>query len=494
MKSIKQKLITAQNNGVLKLTVEGYKRTLRSDQKLDVAFLCLNKRALLAAPIGCGKTISAVGALKKLHTLKAVSNFLVVASGTVSDQWVEEINYYAGLKVTNLDLPAKERTSLLERGGNFITTPKAFQVDLELHLRQRYDAIILDESVLVKNPGTAAWDAMRQLSAKANFVFFLSGEPLENAWEEIYGQLECLVPGLIGSYEHFLQRFCIITKLQFRGSRSALEIPKITGYKNVDEFKALVDPYILYRVREDIPELNISLRKVVFKLELTPEQRQIYSQLESQKAKEDPRSKGDVFKWQGILLRAANSATFYGGSSSSKLDKLKELFQHPFIRERQVLIYTRCHEMVGLIVSSLREMGVQTERYTGKESQKRRVALKDGLNKKQIDALVVTDAGVRGPRLEATSVVIFMERPFSPKAAEQIIGRSARVGQKAPFVTVIVLIAKGTKDEYVTTVLNRKQNFNKSFYDKDNAMYAIQYKSLDDLVENKGGKRVLAWK
>ncbi|HDY68682.1 MAG TPA: DEAD/DEAH box helicase, partial [Candidatus Scalindua sp.] len=344
-----------------------------------------------------------------------------------------------------------------------------------------YDCVILDESVIVKNCNTVTWRSVRCMSEKANYVFFLSAEPFENNLSEIYGQVEACAPGTIGSPKYFNQRYCVWDKIMIRRGGQVIEIPKIVGYKNKEEFKRLIAPVLLYRTNEDIDRPEIPIKIMTVRIDLTSEQRKIYDRLQSESKKEKVRSTGDIFKWQGILLRAADTARFYGGKSSSKVDKVVEILRHPLIRKRGVLVYTHYYEMLEHLREAIVAAGFRVARYSGKESSEERAKIKRQLLSKEVDVVLMTAAGGKGSRLEGASVVILVERPWSGKAVKQIVGRVAREGQKEKFVIAVLIIARNTKDDYVSQVIRKKEKAADDFYDLETALKGQKINSLDEL-------------
>ena len=175
MVSVKDNLLRAAAKGILNFSIPGYNRELEPDQKLGAGFLCLNKRGILASPIGSGKTIEAVGALSKLVGMGRIKSFLVVTPVSVLGQWVEEINDFADLGIHHLSQTPQYRRDAIKHGGKrYLTTTTSLINDLSYHRDNNYDCLILDESVTVKHHTTAAWKAHHMISESASYVFFLT--------------------------------------------------------------------------------------------------------------------------------------------------------------------------------------------------------------------------------------------------------------------------------------------------------------------------------
>ena len=491
MASVKDKLLRASAHGTLKFSVPGYNRELEPDQKLGAGFLCLNRRGILASPIGSGKTIEAVGALSKLVGMGRIKSFLVVTPVSVLGQWVEEINDFADLGVYHLTQTPKCRRNAIKYGDKrYLTTTTSLINDISYHLDNNYDCLILDESITVKHHTTAAWNAHHSISQLASYVFFLTAKPFENNLEEIYGQAEACSPGIIGTPAYFNSRYCNWQKVKIRRGKKVFEIPKIVSYNHIEEFKALVAPILLYRHSEG---LEVPIKAMTVRVDMTPEQREIYDRLALEQENAPVHHKGDLFKTQGILLRAANSARFYGGRSSAKVDKIVELIQHPKLKGKKVLIYTHYYEMLEHIKEALEAIGRRVGVVSGKVDGPARERVRRSITTDAMDTVIITDAGREGIRLEAASVVILAERPWSPKALEQIVGRANRKGQKEPYVVVILILARNTREDYVTTVMSKKEKGAEQFYGFDTTIKGQVIKNLDEL-DDEGVKEKALWR
>ena len=227
---------------------------------------------------------------------------------------------------------------------------------------------------------------------------------------------------------------------------------------------------------------------------MTPEQQKIYKEVEKASYVEKIHSVGDVYKWQGKLLRAADSARFYGGQSSCKVDKVVEVLNHPEIKKRRVLVYSHYYEMLDHLQEVIEEAGFIVRRYSGKEKAEERVQIKEQLLAGEVDVVLMSAAGSKGPRLEGASVVILVERPWSGKGVEQIVGRVAREGQKEKLVIVVLIIARHTKDEYVSRVIANKEKEADKFYGLETTLKGEKLKNLDELVILHETKKVPVWK
>ncbi len=64
---------------------------------------------------------------------------------------------------------------------------------------------VLDEAQYIKNPATLTTRAVKRVQAQHRFA--LTGTPVENRLSELWSIFDFLMPGLLGPYNRFRERF-----------------------------------------------------------------------------------------------------------------------------------------------------------------------------------------------------------------------------------------------------------------------------------------------
>ena len=87
---------------------------------------------------------------------------------------------------------------LLPYAQHFIINPQLFLTRPEeyLSLCRPLSGIIVDESVMLKNPATAYYKAMEKAVRKVRFLYLLSGKPAPNRFEDYYSQIRLIKPNI----------------------------------------------------------------------------------------------------------------------------------------------------------------------------------------------------------------------------------------------------------------------------------------------------------
>ena len=136
---------------------------------------------------------------------------------------------------------------------------------------------------------------------------------------------------------------------------------------------------------------------------------------------------------------------------STKMNTLHEILKPILDSGDKAIVFTQFAQMADLLIEDTKWPCIQ-----GSTKTEDRQRIVDEFNAKEgSGVLVMTEAGAYGLNIQGASYIIHFDAPWSIAKLEQREGRAHRMGQTKP-VTVYNLIAKGTIDEYVASVLHRK--------------------------------------
>ncbi len=160
--------------------------------------------ACLADEMGLGKTVQALALLLSRATLGPA---LVIAPTSVGPNWLREAERFAGGLRARLYRGPGRAALLAEVGpGDLLVTSYALAVRDAAALGQvRFATLVLDEAQAIKNALTRRARAIAGLDAELRVA--LTGTPVENHLGELWSLMRVLTPGLLGSWEHFRDRF-----------------------------------------------------------------------------------------------------------------------------------------------------------------------------------------------------------------------------------------------------------------------------------------------
>lgn len=186
-------------------------------QKVGVEFLALHDQTLLADDMGLGKTVQALVALPENERV------ILIAPAAVKYNWADEAQQWRPDYKVHI-CNGKNSFKMPERGEIVIInyeilpdwlTPKSIpgKKYKEAVLTEEQSAIlkettlIADEAHRAKNYKAARTQKISQLSRVCKRVWFLTGTPLMNRPQDLYGVLQAGNMNVLGSWNKFLELF-----------------------------------------------------------------------------------------------------------------------------------------------------------------------------------------------------------------------------------------------------------------------------------------------
>lgn len=403
----------------------------------------------------------------------------------------------------------------------------------------------LDEAQYIKNHATKSAHAVRSVSACHRFA--LTGTPIENRLSELWSIFDFLMPGMLGAYKHFRDRF---------------EMPILSGDENAQaKLQAFVGPFILRRLKSQVlKDLPDKIENVIT-VQLEGEQRRLYAALEQQlratlnkqrdieyktgkiqilaqltrlrQACCDPRLlfsnvgsnvvKKDAHVWgaptreieraddepidelsetadasanaivgnDGSTVRNASDISKAGMSTkprkvtSAKLDAIEELVSSCQDAGRKMLIFSQFTSFLNLIAERLRKNGVAYNVITGATPKRKRLELVDQFNSDDTPVFLISlKAGNTGLNLTGACVVVHADPWWNAAAQEQATDRAHRIGQTQD-VNVYQIVAKDTIEERILKMQQSKSDLAHRFVDKAGTGTSAGISNLtkDDLLQ-----------
>ena len=204
---------------------KGLKATLRDYQLRGASWLAFLTRwgfgPCLADDMGLGKTVQTIAWILHLNEKWKAENekcgkgrgkgpVLIVAPVSVTTNWVREFRKFApGLKVVLHQGGTRAIGGMFRRacqGVDVVVTGYSLLVrDFALLAEVSFEALVLDEAQVVKNPDTRAAKAARALEVPMKVA--LTGTPFENSALDLWSMQEFLNPGLLGARADFVRDF-----------------------------------------------------------------------------------------------------------------------------------------------------------------------------------------------------------------------------------------------------------------------------------------------
>jgi hypothetical protein len=243
---------------------------LRDYQVEGMLHLAFGGRAMLADDMGLGKTVQAIGASKVLRELWDIQRVLIVCPAALRATWAQQIRKFTDLTCCVVDGPRAARLESYRDCTHFFVIVNYDQIvrdEREIANILAPDLLILDEAQRIKNWRDKTPRAIKRLETE--FVFVLTGTPLENRIDDVYSVVEFIDPHIFGSLFRFNRDFY---QFDDRG--------RPVGLCNLSDLYRRLRPVMLRRTRKETRDQIADQTENTFFIEMTDEQKRRYSQYE----------------------------------------------------------------------------------------------------------------------------------------------------------------------------------------------------------------------
>lgn len=461
--------------------------TLRGYQVEGVAWLerlrNMHLSGILADDMGLGKTLQAISAITQHKHEFPESISLVVCPTSLVHNWKEEFSKFnPTLRVLPVDGTPIQRKRLQENIRDYdvvITSYSLLQKDIEFYKTIDFCYAVLDEAQHIKNRGTRNARSAKMVRARHRLI--LTGTPIENSLEELWSLFDFLLPGLLSSYDRFVEKY-------IRNGNSG---------DSLNNLRRKVSPFILRRMKKDILEELPPVSEIVYHCHLSDAQRQLYRSYADSAREELSRlvDKDGFDKVQIHVLATltrlkqicCHPAIFAKDRAelgdSAKYDMLIELLQTLIEGKHKVVIFSQYTRMLKIIRDDLEQLGINFSYLDG--STKNRMSIVNEFNENEnIPVFLVSlKAGGVGLNLTGADTVIHYDMWWNPAVENQATDRVHRIGQ-ANSVSAYKLVTLNTIEEKILELQNRKKGLVKKVVSSDEeAVAKLTWEEVLELLQ-----------
>ncbi len=407
---------------------------------------------ILADDMGLGKTVQVIALMQTAQEKGRTS--LVVAPTSLTYNWLSEIRRFApDLSAAVLNGTAQQRAEMIRhiaKHGDVdvaITSYPLIRRDIELLKEIRFRFLILDEAQNIKNAGSVAAQAAKQLQGDTRFA--LTGTPMENGVGELWSIFDFVLPGYLPGYNSFLRKYQ-------------------DGENSVDLLRR-IRPFLTRRLKQEVLEELPEKMEITLHAQMTPEQQQIYraalerlrpriNELLEEKGVDRSRIEvlSAITELREICCHPSLVMNEYRGGSG-KEDLLLELLPEMIGDGRRILLFSQFTSMLKLLRTRLEENGYSTMYLDGDTPAGERLELTDRFNAGEAQIFLISlRAGGYGLNLTGADLVIHYDPWWNPATEDQATDRAHRIGQQKK-VQVIRLVTGESIEEQVVELGGRKK-------------------------------------
>ncbi|XP_034408782.1 DNA annealing helicase and endonuclease ZRANB3 isoform X3 [Cyclopterus lumpus] len=416
-------------------------------------------RSLQERTMGLGKTVQAIAVA---YAFRQEWPLLVVVPSSLKYPWIEELErWIPELQPGDINL-VENKSHTMGIGSSKVTvlgygllTTDARPL-VEALSRQRFAVVVVDESHYLKSRNAARTKILAPLIQGAKRAILLTGTPALGRPEELFMQIDALYPKRLGTWTDYAKKYCN-AHYRYFGSRRQWDC---RGSSNLEELHRRLSEIMIRRLKTEVLK------------QLPPKVRQrIPFDLPKEAAKE---ASASFAEWERLMkgLGSGGGATgnpfaqvmglvtqMYKQTAIAKAGAVKDYIKMMLEAEQlKFLVFAHHLTMLQACTEAAIEAKAGYIRIDGSVPSSERIQL---VNKFQSDpetrvAILSIQAAGQGLTLTAASHVVFAELYWNPGHIKQAEDRAHRIGQTSS-VNVHYLIAKGTFDTVMWSMLNRKE-------------------------------------
>ena len=410
---------------------------------------------------------------------------MIVSPTSLIYNWEAEFDKFGPeLKYKVIAENKTKRQHLLEEIDNtniFITTYGLVRQDLEKYLNINFEIVVIDEAQNIKNYNTQMSKAIKKINAHTKIA--LTGTPLENSVLELWSIFDFIMPGYLASLNKFQSKY-------------HLKDTNEEQLAKLDNLQKQIKPFILRRIKKNvILELPDKIENNIY-IDMNTEQKKLYvAQVNktNEEIKEIIATEGfnkARFKILQLLTRLRQICidpkiiyeNYQGGSA--KIEQLILLVKEYIANNHKILLFSSYKTALDIVNLEFTNNNISTYMIDGSVTSKKRMELVNKFNHDDTDVfLIMLKAGGTGLNLTSADVVIHLDLWWNPQVEMQATDRAHRIGQ-VNNVEVVKLICKGTIEERILELQNKKKILSDKLIDSDNLDENIISKLTEQDIKN----------
>lgn len=446
---------------------------LKDWQEEGAAWLAPKTGALLALAPGLGKTRTAIEAVERRQALLSKPlGVLVIVPLSLMATWQREVAMWStlpyslrtihGERVLHTVAPVGGAAQVRYTVTNYNTvcpTGKPARVG-------KFDIMICDESVLLKNRKAQRVTKMRDVRKHAEACWLLSGSPMTKYLDDVWSQLNlCIIDPAhawkVRGYWNFAKRYCDVKQDQW-GWRIEGDHANAFGLLKKD-----FTEQFFARSQNDVTDLPEWLEEVI-EVPMTEYQTKMYLSMEEEALADLP--EGDqllapnrLAQMTRLIQLASNPVLVQGRMESNKWKAVEEILEYA---PGPAIVWVTYKKTAEYLAKRLKCPAL-----TGDTSVEERQRIVDELQAGNLPVIVAhPGVGKFGLTMTRARTMIYLERNFDGDAFLQSMYRTRRIGTvEAPLVYRVLSVVpehvneigkrirrKATIDHVLDTILQRK--------------------------------------
>ena len=427
-----------------------------------IAFLLGRRRALLADDMGLGKTRQSVLAMVEAED---EGPYLVICPASIKRNWEREIKIVLPNAKPSIVGPAP--LPIKDHNDWVIINYELLGKNLETLLEYDWRGVVFDEAHYLKNhQSQRSQNAAKLVQTIENnpVVHALTGTPMTNRPRDLFPLLQLLAHPLGKSFLSFAKRYCEAYKGDFGWVAD--------GASNLEELTVQLHGVMLRRTKDEVLNLPPKVR-TWFDVELHPYAiqhynnilREVFSKIDTVEAISDIAESLEMSSEDQSDLDESIDSTDLGNAMGRvtqvrraiafiKCKHTIKFVENALEQGEKVIIFTSFLNTMERFQKHFKDRAVYVSGNVPTHARQDRVDKFQNDDNIRVFVANMHIAGV-GINLTAARQVVFNDLDWVPANHWQAEDRAYRIGQTGT-VNVTYMIANGTIDSFVKTVLETK--------------------------------------
>jgi len=400
--------------------------------------------------MGTGKTYETILLAARRYERGLIQGLVVICPTPIKSVWETELEkfcpvdyscwvYQSGDQPSIWSREKRDELKVLVIGVESLSIQNGKSIQTVEYFKRFHNIMaVVDESSRIKNWKAKRTENVIKIGGWADFRLILTGTPITQGMEDLFGQFLFLNANIIGCKNYFVFRnkYCVMGGFQNK---------QILGYQFKEDLLARVAPYVDYVTKEQCLDLPEQVYPAAIEVRPTNEQKRVMEQLRLEFAMEDGDKEITI---STILERTLRYQQVIGGTFpfeedgrydtqpiSGRNPKLEALLEYigDLPRDAKVIIWARFVPEIRYIVDALRAE-------FGEESTLEFYGATDHEQRKQNSRLFQEDirrrfivsnqtVGGYGQTWTAATYNVYYSNTFSYEDRYQSESRSHRKGQ-----------------------------------------------------------------
>ena len=425
--------------------------------------------------MGTGKTLTVINLAEMMFSIGKIRSAIVICPLSIIGTWNDELENYSSrsnwsLLVGDKRKRLEELESLRYMRDSFlkiaIINYDGISTIKEQLLKYKFDMVILDESVAIKNRAAQRTKLIIELFSKTSYKIIMSGNPIPKSPVDIFSQYKFLESGVFGiNYYQFADKYFNVDYFN-----------KIIGFKDEQlnsDFLERLHCIAFRKTKKECLDLPPKIYERII-VNMSPEQEEIYKQMKNKAiATYNDKTCAATVVITKFLRMSQIAGGFFPITDEEDNKEIKPILPNPKLEvlvdviidqipeTESIVIWAHFQEEIKTIEARLNLEGIKCVSFYGETTVKARIDARAAFKNKEVRVFVGSPAsGGKGLNdLVGANYVIYYSNDYSADNRQQSEDRTNRQGTKGDKVLYIDLLMKDTIDIQVLDVLRSNQNF-----------------------------------